>query len=284
MAVQHVVVPELKSARISTCTCLIKRDPKHRSETTSELVFGESVLVMEHDAQWCKIRVARDGYEGYIETGACNFSPPTSTHWINTRATLLFEKPDIKSSVVQRLLFGSELSAVPPYGKQGRTNGRKSLEPEPTTNDVASTEFLELEGQGFVWSAHCSKIGEVSPASMIELALNHYHHAPYLWGGRSSDGCDCSGLVQMLAAAKGVSLPRDSGDQERALTMNVDYEDRLAEDLVYWPGHVGVLQTPNLLLHSTAHYMQCCVEPLTDVVRRAGTPTSIKRISHIERD
>ena len=84
--------------------------------------------------------------------------------------------------------------------------------------------------------------------------------------------------MQMLAMATGVSLPRDSVDQEKALTENIEFQNRTAEDLVFWAGHVGVLMSPDLLLHSTAHSMRCCVEPLQDVIQRAGSPVSIKRI------
>lgn len=218
--------------------------------------------------EWCKIRVVHDGYEGYIETESCDFSPPTATHWVKTRATLIFEEPDIKTKVLQRVLFGSELSVTEAAVRE----------------EQANNAFLKLQGEGYVWADHCSKIGAALNSTMIDLAQNNYLQAPYLWGGRSSDGCDCSGLVQMLAMATGVSLPRDSGDQERALTLSMEYEQRAAEDLVYWPGHVGVLKSPELLLHSTAHSLQCCIEPLSDVELRAGSPTSVKRISHIGSD
>jgi len=86
-------------------------------------------------------------------------------------------------------------------------------------------------------------------------------------------------LVQMLALAKGIVLPRDSSDQEQALQTDVEFKNRRAEDLVFWPGHVGVLKSPNTLLHSTAHSMNCCHEPLQNVIDRAGPPRSIKRIN-----
>ena len=209
--------------------------------------------------------------EGYIETDACDFTSAAATglatHWVHTKATFIFEKPDIKSTVVQRLLFGSELSSCEDDGPEAHV-----------AEEPVNASFIQLQGGGFVWAAHCSSIGASLNLSMIKVAQDNYHHAPYLWGGRSSDGCDCSGLVQMMAMAIGVSLPRDSVDQENALTFNVEYEQRQTDDLVYWPGHVGIVKTPELLLHSTAHSMRCCIELLSSIEQRAGPPSSIKRL------
>ena len=221
------------------------------------MLFGESIVVLDHCAEWSQIRAVNDGYEGFIETSTFEITETTSTHWVCTKATFVFEKPDIKGTVTRRLLFGSEL-----------------------TVDAANVDgkFVQLAGGGFVWQTHCLQKNSVLQSTMIETAHSNYQHTPYLWGGRSSDGCDCSGLVQMLAMATGVSLPRDSVDQEKALTENIEFQNRTAEDLVFWAGHVGVLMSPDLLLHSTAHSMRCCVEPLQDVIQRAGSPVSIKRI------
>ena len=235
----------------------MKAEPQQQSESTSELLFGESVLVLEQNGNWSRVRSVRDGYEGYIEASACEIVDTAATHWVSTRATPVFERPDIKSYIELGLVFGSELALV-----EANVEGK----------------FLQLSGGGYVWSAHCLEKNIRLQASMIEIAQSNYLHAPYVWGGRSTDGCDCSGLVQMLAMARGVSLPRDSIDQENALKTNVDFEDRAAEDLVFWPGHVGVLQSPEVLWHATAHTMRCCVEPLQDVIKRAGSPGSIKRI------
>lgn len=203
----------------------------------------------------------RDGYEGFIETGACDYTNVSATHWVSTKATLVFDKPDIKSTVVQRLLFGSEL----------------------TLSDAGvNRDFLKLGNSGFIWASHCTDINTSLGLSLIEIAQSNYLHAPYLWGGRSTNACDCSGLVQMVARAKGISLPRDSVDQETALISDVKYANRAAEDLVYWLGHVGILKSPELLLHATAHSMRCCIEPLTHVMQRAGSPCAIKRISKQE--
>lgn len=251
------MVHKLSSARISRSVIPVKLEPNHHCESSSELLFGESVLLLEQNPEWCKIRCLRDGYEGFVETVACDLADLIATHWVNTKATLVFDSPDIKAPVIQRLLFGSQLAL----------------------SDVGNCEkFLELGEGGFVWAAHCADKNTPLKSSMIEIAQKNYLHAPYLWGGRSTDGCDCSGLVQMVAMASGVSIPRDSVDQEAALRSDVEYDSRTAEDLVYWPGHVGLLTAQDTLLHSTAHSMRCCIEPLTDVVERAGFPSSVKRL------
>lgn len=242
-------------ARISKSACPVSSEPRHDSESSSEVLFGESVQVLESGGEWCKIQSLHDGYEGYITANALDSTPAKSTHWVCNRATLVFEKADIKSVVVNRLMFGSELSV------------------ECTVED-----FLQLRTGGYVWSEHCYRKGESLEFGMVEIGHRQYLNSPYRWGGRSTDGCDCSGLVQMLAMARGISLPRDSIDQQMALNNDVEFKNRKSEDLIFWPGHVGILQSSDTVLHATAHSMQCCFEPLQHVIDRAGSPVSIKRI------
>jgi len=251
------MVTDLSTVRICKPLCAVKEFASNEAKTSSELLFGEPIQVLEQDNNWSKIRSITDGYQGFIENHAYHSTELPVTHWVSTRATFVFEMPDIKSSVVSRVLFGSQVSLKP-----------------CDTDEL----FMAVNDLGFIWSGHCRKINDALSDSLIDIAQEHYLNAPYLWGGRSTDGCDCSGLVQLLAAAKGFKIPRDSGDQERALSNDIDFDNRAGDNLVYWPGHVGILQTPDLLLHSTAHSLRCCVEPLQDVIRRAGEPSSVKRL------
>ncbi len=258
----HKTLAQLNTVRISKPVSTVRLEPSINSEASSELLFGESIQLLEHTDAWSSIRSTHDGYEGFIETSDYESTEYSSTHWVSSQATLVFTDASIKSPVEKRLLFGSKLT--------GKTLAND--------NQSGATKFLQLESGGFVWAAHCLQKNAAPGLTMTEIAEANYLNTPYLWGGRSTNGCDCSGLVQMLASAIGFSLPRDSGDQEAALTSTIEFQNRTAEDLVYWSGHVGVLKSPELLLHATAHSMSCCIEPLKSVIHRAGLPTSIKRI------
>jgi len=248
----------LSSAKISSPVASVKLKPDAYSEASSELLFGESVSVLDQTPDWCRITSVHDGYEGFIQSATLNFNAAATTHWVSNRATFVFTKPDIKAPVLDRLLFGSQLTA---------------------NDSVIKENFLCLSGGGFVWAAHCMQTDSSLSTSRVDIAQSHYLNAPYRWGGRSTEGCDCSGLVQIVAMATGIRLPRDSGDQESALPVTIDFDKRRSEDLVFWPGHVGVLASADLLIHATAHSMRCCIEPLQQVIERAGSPSSVKRIS-----
>jgi cell wall-associated NlpC family hydrolase len=83
-------------------------------------------------------------------------------------------------------------------------------------------------------------------------------------------GVDCSGLVQAVLAAGGVQTPRDSDQQLVALGAALAFNDRAAGDIVFFPGHVGILVAGDRLLHANAHWMAVVEEPLADVIARIG--------------
>ena len=245
----------MQTARISKSVSCVKLSPQLNAEASSEVLYGETVSLLEEIGDWYKVRAVLDGYEGFIDKSACEFTDVSATHWVSARSSSVFESANIKSPVVKRLVFRSLL-----------------------TVSETGEEFYKLDSGGYIWAAHCAEINKPLQSSMLKIAEDNYFNSPYVWGGRSTDGCDCSGLVQMLALAKGTLLPRDSGDQEQALQTNIAFDHRSTEDLVFWPGHVGILKSPDTLLHATAHSMNCCHEPLQHVIDRAGSPRSIKRI------
>lgn len=238
--------------------CAIHASPSDTAECTSEALYGEQVLVLsQHDA-WSRVRLLRDDYEGYLLASGLDPQPrpEQDLHHVVQRSTLLFSEPNMKSAVRHRIPFAAVLSLQ-------------------ACND---SPFSRTACGHFVWSAHCRPLAETLPESALALARRHFLGCPYRWGGRSPEGTDCSGLMQTIAAAKGQAIPRDSADQERFLDLDVPPAARQSEDLVYWPGHCGILVSRTEILHATAHSLSCVIEPLQQVVERAGAISSIKRL------
>lgn len=244
--------------KVSAPTVTLYEAASCNARASSECLFGERLEALDKIEDWLKVKCLQDGYEGYVRDIALQSSPDqkTATHWVQTRSTLLFSDASIKSPVVYRLPFQSRLSI----------------------DDNECGAFSRTVSGHYVWRNHILEVDKQSPLDPLQLAHSHFLGAPYLWGGRSTAGLDCSGLVQALASAKGLSIPRDSHEQEVSITQQIDPALAQPMDLVFWPGHVGLLQTPTNLLHATAHCLSCVVEPLSDVVKRAGKISSVRRL------
>lgn len=209
----------------------------------SELLPGEGFDVLELSNGRAWGRCVHDGYVGYLPEAALGPAGPPATHRVAVRLALVFAGASIKSPVVARWPLGSLAAAL---GEEG--------------------SFVRV-AEGFIHRRHLAAMTELSadPVAVAALLVG----APYGWGGRSERGIDCSGLVQVALAMCGIACPRDTDQQRAALGEAADpAQPRRRGDLVYFPGHVGLMVDAGQLLHANAHWMRVVTEPLADVIAR----------------
>lgn len=212
----------------------------------SELLFGETVDVFEISDGWAWLQNRTDGYVGYAVASALGEEVHAATHSLGALRSYRFRDPDLKSTVLDVLSMNS------PVAVTGAENG-----------------FSELAAGGWVWTRHLAGPGEFE-ADHGAVALR-FLGAPYRWGGRSSIGLDCSGLVQMALARCGKVAPRDTDMQAREsgslVTFDGDYSVLRRGDHVIWRGHCGFWLDEGRFVHANATDMMVSVAPLAEVAK-----------------
>ncbi len=239
---------------IHPVTNLLRRPDGPRDR---QLLFGDVVTIADEQDGYSSVTSSKDGYSGWISTEHLGSIEP-QTHWIVAASTHAYEKPDIKSPDQLSLSFGSKIRAL------SEQDG-----------------FLET-ASGFIPRVHAvpaySRLTD--PVAAAELFLG----TPYLWGGNSRFGLDCSGLVQAALLACGIPCPGDSGDQEREVGEVVPAgESARRGDMLFWKGHVAWVAAENLLLHANAYHMAVALEPMDQAIARIaaqgdGPVTAHKRL------
>lgn len=224
--------------------------PRRDAIRVTQALYGEAAEILEAHEGWARVRLENDGYEGFVMEEALG-QAPAPTHRLMVPASHIYPQPDIKSAPATEAFLGCGLAVA---GREGN--------------------FLKLVQGGFLHAAHV-EARHADSASVAALFL----HVPYLWGGKTARGLDCSGLIQIALAACGIRSPRDSGLQQQALGVALAEGAPLSRnDLVFWPGHVGILTAAGRLLHANAHHMMVAEEDLGAAIARIGKPAAIKRL------
>ena len=231
----------------------LKMRPAEDAAQDSELLFGESFTIYDRTKGWAWGQAAGDLYVGYVRADSLD-DPMASSLRVSTLMAPVFPAADLKTPVRDMLPMNA---VVPVLGRDG--------------------DYVNI-GRGFVHQRHLTLEAEKDFVSIAERFVG----APYVWGGKTVAGLDCSGLIQTALQAVGKAAPRDTDMMEKALGDAVPLSAVRRGDLVFWKGHMGVMLDEARLLHANAFHMAVAIEPLSEAVARiekaAGPVTAIKRL------
>jgi len=245
----------------------LRSAPKFQATLMSEALHGEAVTVYDAQNGWAWGQLKRDGYVGYIPADHLSSNILSPTHAVRVRATFIYPSPDIKTPPFDMLTFAARVAAD---GREGR--------------------FLSLARGGYIFADHC--VGAGDTLKDYVRAAERLVGTPYLWGGKTSFGLDCSALGQLALQAAGFECPRDTDMQEAEVGETVEgviEDDGTLRgglergDLIFWKGHVAIAQSSDWIVHASGHQMETVMEPVRHALERIGQSwgnvTSVKRVA-----
>lgn len=239
----HYVAPQLY--RALGAGAMLRKAGSDDAEAVSQMLPGEGFALLDSTGEWGWGYCCHDGYCGYVRLDAITRAAPEPTHIVHVRRALVFAEPSIKTQMVAAYPMGARL-AVESASECGK--------------------FLKIDS-GWISVRHAIAL-DARDCDPVDRALQLVG-APYLWGGRGGDALDCSGLVQLVLALAGHDAPRDSDQQRSSLGRALADDEALQRgDLIFFPGHVGIMMDGETLVHANAFWMQVVAEPLADVIAR----------------
>lgn len=243
----------------------LRARPSPEAGLDTQLLEGEAVRVFETREGWAWVQAERDLYVGYVAASALEVPGAAPTHRVAVPRSFTYRGADMKLPATGCHSLGARLAVT------GRATTR-------------GTHYALLESGEAMIAAHLRPVGEALDdfVAVAETLL----HTPYLWGGRSGFGIDCSGLVQLCLEMTGRAAPRDTDMQEAGLGTAFDPGPDLAGlrrgDLVFWMGHVAIMTGGDTMIHANGHTMTVALERLSDAVARIaylyGRPSSFRRL------
>jgi cell wall-associated NlpC family hydrolase len=231
-----------KRSTISVPVASVYRSPDKNQAIETEFLFGEAIDVYDHDSKWAWVQSVTDGYVGYIPTDHLTATDHAPTHRVTNIGTFVYPSATYKMTPQRSLSYGSAVSVA------SEKDGMSLL---ATGGYVPTAHLAPLEFHG----------DEIVAEAFRFLGI------PYLWGGRSHVGLDCSALIQLVLQACNYKAPRDSDLQEKHLGRPIDREDVQGGDLVFFRGHVGLMVDDSTLIHANDRAMAVSIDDLDEYIR-----------------
>jgi cell wall-associated NlpC family hydrolase len=222
----------------------------------SQLLYGEEFQVLGKNGGYLHGRSLVDGYEGHIHQSALEPKTLNTTHVVAVPLAHIYGEPDFKTRPLMVLSFMSRV-----------------------TTEAKSTQdgFIKISGdKGWVFESEIAALDD-HHTDIVHTAET-FLHTPYLYGGRSALGIDCSALVQLSLLRAGIPCKRDT-DQQTDIGKDVAQKDIDRGDIVFFKGHVGIMIDKKRILNATARRMQTCIENLSHVAESYGGITAVKRVT-----
>jgi cell wall-associated NlpC family hydrolase len=255
---ERFVAPE--PAMVSEPVVALRPKPDLSIGIDTELLMGEQVRVFERTGGWAWVQAVDDGYVGYLPEDA--LGPLVApTHIVTAPRTFVYSGADLRFPTRTALSMGSRLT----ISGEAETRG---------------TRYLLLADGGALVARHLRPLSDQPAPDYVSVAAL-FLETPYLWGGKSGFGIDCSGLVQLAMLMAGHAAPRDSDMQALGLGAPIDRNELRRGDLVFWKGHVAIMEDEKTMIHANGNTMSGARETLAAAIERIGwlygEPTGFRR-------
>lgn len=249
-------------ARIGTPVADVHSAPRSDAGMDTQFLHGDAVRVFERREGWAWVQAEHDGYVGYVSTNALADTDFTPTHRVTAQRSFVYPEPELKKPAIAAHSMGAAVSVSEIVENRG-------------------TQYMLLASGGAMIAGHLQPLAshQEDYVTVAEIFL----HTPYLWGGTSGFGIDCSGLVQLSMRMAGKTVLRDTDMQADSIGTLIDPAETAVQrgDLVFWKGHVAIMLDHEMMLHANGNTMTVAREPLSDAIERIerlyGRPTHYRR-------
>ena len=233
------------------------QNPDRISKKDSQLLYGEQFMVEESHGAYVYGHGVLDNYKGYVEREQLVKNAPKANAMIKTKLAHQYPEPDFKSRPIQALSFLSRI----------------------TTTGETKNGFSKLDDESWIFAEHIENIATFKMPDDIAQTATIYLGTPYLYGGRSIFGIDCSGLVQQVLMAHANPCPaRDSEEQQETIGTKADDENLQRNDIVYFRGHVGIMMDDRYILNATSRHMSTILEDVRELEKIYDGITHVRRV------